>query len=1014
MNDARESKPGAKQSAAHGFIPSTLHVLTLSSLAVAQPLYDLLGRQAEFFVAHQTSSGDLWAFVAILSLLLPGLAAVPALIFAPLRRLLLPLMLGGPAVLLALLIAQKIHPFGIAVSALLSLAGAAAFVLAYYKIQAVRLFLSFLSPAILVLPGLFLFNSAATEIISPKQTEAAPAPASAAPAIERESRTPVIFLVLDELPLVSLLDEELAIDRGRYPGFARLADMSTWYRHANSIAAVTNYAVPAILSGLYPNRGVLPIAEGYPQNLFTLLAPTHDVRAHESVTLICPEHICPRTEKRRAFRVRMRELLRDSTIVYLHIVLPETLRGKLPSIAHNWKGFGAKSAKQSKAKAKYSKKEQAILKAIRTNIKGDRIALFDDFIGHIEPYREGRPPLHFLHVLFPHTPWAYYPSGLMYTEEKPDKIPGLDAKQHFWLDDEVTMLRSYQRHLLQIGALDKKIGELLDHLQAIDMLDESLIVVTSDHGALFRNGDGYRKPTATNFQAITPIPLMIKYPRQASGRIDDRPVEIVDIFPSVAKALGIPLSKPVDGKAFSELDAQGKASLRFYEFFERWNKNWREVDPADIGLREQVKTKIDLFGQHDQAGLFRAGPYAVLIGQETTAFDVKQSGVNVRIDQAELLTRVDKSSGILPGMLRGRLDNLDEGAAAPDLAIAVNGVIHATTRATPAPPEGMLFEALIPETAFQEGDNTVTVYRVEQGESAPRLYALSSPDQLRASRVTLPATQQQVVHAGDKGVIPLVAGSVTGYVDVVNEGKNSVELIGWAVDVANNKAAQTLLVLVDDDVVFSARHTRMPRKDIAASRGIPDAGYRIEVPRAALKLDSDPVISVIAVTDYASATELNYHAWYRWKKRSAVGAFFHDLFSGERPVPDFSYSLPAQAQALKRGERRFPLSKGVNAGWVETVERGASVNTFSGWAGNTETGLLPSEIAIMNHGVYLGTAITTHWRKDVADTFGKTGLLRSGFKFQLPNDTDHQGGLRFFAVFPDGTASEIPCGEKCP
>ena len=51
-----------------------LHVVVLFSFAVAQPLYDLLGRHPQFFVSRGSESVDVALFVGAVSLGLPGVA----------------------------------------------------------------------------------------------------------------------------------------------------------------------------------------------------------------------------------------------------------------------------------------------------------------------------------------------------------------------------------------------------------------------------------------------------------------------------------------------------------------------------------------------------------------------------------------------------------------------------------------------------------------------------------------------------------------------------------------------------------------------------------------------------------------------------------------------------------------------------------------------------------------------------------------------------------------------------
>ena len=53
---------------------SALHLVTLFTLAVAHPLYDVLGQgtHAPFFIAHQSTALDIWLFVLFLSFILPA------------------------------------------------------------------------------------------------------------------------------------------------------------------------------------------------------------------------------------------------------------------------------------------------------------------------------------------------------------------------------------------------------------------------------------------------------------------------------------------------------------------------------------------------------------------------------------------------------------------------------------------------------------------------------------------------------------------------------------------------------------------------------------------------------------------------------------------------------------------------------------------------------------------------------------------------------------------------------
>ena len=88
-----------------------------------------------------------------------------------------------------------------------------------------------------------------------------------------------MVVVFDELPLTSLLGPGGRIDAGRYPSFAALAHTANWYRGATAVHDSTALAVPAMLDGRYPRRGLRSDVISHPVNLFTLLAHKYEVNA---------------------------------------------------------------------------------------------------------------------------------------------------------------------------------------------------------------------------------------------------------------------------------------------------------------------------------------------------------------------------------------------------------------------------------------------------------------------------------------------------------------------------------------------------------------------------------------------------------------------------------------------------------------------------------------------------------------------------------------------------------------
>ena len=137
-----------------------------------------------------------------------------------------------------------------------------------------------------------------------------------------------------------------------------------------------------------------------------------------------------------------------------------------------------------------------------------------------------RPALWFKHVLLPHVPWQYYPSGRSYRRFAPEPIPGLNSELGFGVPWLVKV--SYQRHLLQLGMADRLLGELMARLRGSGLYRDALVVVVADHGIGFRVGLERRTVTPRNVQDLAPVPMIVKLPgaaprpRRRPARRDDR------------------------------------------------------------------------------------------------------------------------------------------------------------------------------------------------------------------------------------------------------------------------------------------------------------------------------------------------------------------------------------------------------------------------------------------------------------------------------------------------------------
>ena len=687
-----------------------LHVWVVASFAVAQPLYDLLGKQAEFFIFQNAGRAEILGLVVVLSGLAP-LLLVAAVRLAGLvgprtgRRVHGTILAVGVALtVLPASRAVEVVPGIVLVYAALVL-GAGVAVL-YARLGAVRLFFTLLAPGVIVFPGLFVAASPVTPLLMDHGY-----------APEGESRTiarpaPIVFVIFDELPTTSLMDGEEGIDAGRYPGFAALAGRATWYRRATTVAETTYDAVPAILTGRYPRPGQLPHAIDHSDNLFTLLAGIYEMHAAGPLTQLCPQGLCIRDEDGSVLE-RLSGMLSDLAIVYLHLILSADLRDLLPSVTGGWAGFA---------------EEMEAFPGRREKLKHAWVRLpwsnrWETGLRFIERVRAApRPTLHYLHLMLPHQKFEYLPSGRRYRVVR-GGIPGLTGErfdEERQAEDPENVRQIYRRHLLQVGAADTWLGLLLAHLEEIGIWDRALVVVTADHGIAFRAGERYRIADTGNFQDILPVPLFIKAPGQREGRIDDRAIEVVDIVPIVAELIGTGLPWAVDGRS-ARMPARREAA-RLHR--------WPHLEPVSFtgvaaAMAAAARRRDTLLGSGNwRPSLWRRGPWGALVGTEVDVSGVEgRAHVQVRLDEPCALADVDPASGFVPVHITGEVAGARKDEAPTVLAIAINGRIEAVTQTWKAPVHGRegYWSAIVPEGALRKGKNTLEVLVVTQVGAQTRL-----------------------------------------------------------------------------------------------------------------------------------------------------------------------------------------------------------------------------------------------------------------------------------------------------
>ncbi len=523
-----------------------LHLLVLWSFAVAQPLFDLLGKNGEFFGARGSTRWDVILFALAVALIAPAVllaleAMLPRSARFPVHLVVVAALVGA----FALEVIGGASESGTVLALVAGLVGVAAAMLYAWQPGA-RLVLTVLAPAPLLFLALFLGHSDASRLTlsgTPIAYAAAGHP-----------RASAIVVVFDELPTNSLLDRRGVVDPVRFPHFTALQRHSDWFANESVVSEGTLHGVPSLLTGRYPRPEELPVYDDHPRNLFTLLGGG-DAQLHvvETETHLCPPKLCAPSGN--SLGARMGSLFADTAIVYLHTLLPDDLAHGIPSVSDSWEDFWHNGRGSSDPK--------------------DR---FERFLPTIAP--TSRPALWYLHLLLPHSPWRYLPSGLQYTLRP---APGWSSAE-VWTKNQAAVDQYWQRHLLQLGYADRLLGTLVARLRSAGLYDGSLLVVTADEGLSFRAGEKRRPASDVNLPDIAYVPLFVKLPHEQRGRVIRTPTQSVDVLPTIAGALGVRLPWGVDGQ--NALSPQYRA---------------RKVDVAKDRGKHLIVPSVELLARRQQA-----------------------------------------------------------------------------------------------------------------------------------------------------------------------------------------------------------------------------------------------------------------------------------------------------------------------------------------------------------------------------------------------------------------------------
>jgi arylsulfatase A-like enzyme len=175
---------------------------------------------------------------------------------------------------------------------------------------------------------------------------------------------------------------------------------------------------------------------------------------------------------------------------------------------------------------------------------------------HLGRLRPDEPYFLFLHtydVHCPYTPSEPYASQFASTDAESIETEDRCGDSHF---NAMTLSEGQVRYLsdrydASIREADAHLGEFFAFLDSTGRLDNTVLVVTSDHGEEFWE-HGRIGHKGTLYREVLMVPLVVSGPDVRPARVDAQ-VGLVDLAPTLLDLLGLPIPEDVEGSSLVPL-----------------------------------------------------------------------------------------------------------------------------------------------------------------------------------------------------------------------------------------------------------------------------------------------------------------------------------------------------------------------------------------------------------------------------------------------------------------------------
>ncbi len=226
--------------------------------------------------------------------------------------------------------------------------------------------------------------------------------------------------------------------------------------------------------------------------------------------------------------------------------------------------------------------------------------------------KDSQPWFCYVHILRPHNPYnAPEPFFSRFVDVDTDIPKGEDPTTYASLQEALAMVQDESSDAppksewvtllpkLYEGSLsysDHLMNELLIGLDASGALENTWVVIMSDHGEAFEDHGKLFHGRTHPYQEQVHVPLVILPPKGFPDTVRrvDTPVSLVDLLPTLRDVLGLDVPQNMEGQSLEPLLLGESVSFRPYTIFQN-------MGLASVGIMQDNKTLItDLSPEYDQ------------------------------------------------------------------------------------------------------------------------------------------------------------------------------------------------------------------------------------------------------------------------------------------------------------------------------------------------------------------------------------------------------------------------------